>query len=68
MTRISSYIIGSPVGDGKALLVHGYSGALDLVECSNYDFLEANKGKDISNESLDEDMFNFLCKRGYTPL
>lgn len=65
MARVSSYIIGAPVGDGKALLVHGYSGALDLVELSSYEFLEVNKGRIISDEALGKNIAQHLYNRGY---
>ena len=65
MARVSSYLIGTYVGDGKAVFVHGYSGALDLVESVVFDILESSKDGNIEKKSLDDDLYQFLCERGY---
>lgn len=65
--RKSSYVI--PVcldnKEGKYMLVHGYTGALDLVPESVASLFEEERIHDPLPNKLSEDVWNFLLKRGY---
>lgn len=45
--RVSSYIIPTQVDDDKYLLVHGYTGAIDIVGKEIGEFMQKHEGKDI---------------------
>ena len=67
MARLSNYVIDTEITDeNKNMLVHGYTGALDLIDRELATYLKNNK------DSLDRDTFPFgeenydlLNKRGY---
>ncbi len=64
--RVSSYIIPTKVDDDKYMLVHGYSGAIDLVDAETADFLCFNNDVDrILEHKLDDETISFLQSRGY---
>lgn len=61
--RVSSYIIPTQVADDKYILVHGYSGAVDLVDADVARRLEP--GTAVGDREFDEDTRVTLCSRGY---
>ncbi len=61
--RVSSYIIPTEVDTDKYILVHGYSGAVDLVDSDVAALLAAGDKADLS--SLDDDTRTTLESRGY---
>ncbi len=68
--RTSSYIIYVRLSDSnKFILMHGYSGAVDLVEESVVKFLKKNEGRNknklLREELISEDTKKILEKRGY---
>lgn len=64
--RVSSYIIPTPVADDKYILVHGYSGAVDLVSGQIGEFLTENRNRNsLSNEALDKETVDYLKSRKY---
>ncbi|MBU1097796.1 MAG: SPASM domain-containing protein [Bacteroidetes bacterium] len=61
--RASDYIIKIKTGDkGKYLLVHGYTGATDIVNENVVKFLQNIK---ILRNSISDETFNILKRRGY---
>lgn len=61
--RKSSYIISVPVDTDKYVMLHGYSGAMDVVDKSIIVDLEEH---DSFDETIfDKETFKVLCKRGY---
>lgn len=64
--RVSSYIIPTQVDNDQYMLVHGYSGAIDIVDTYIARFLFMNKdADDISLHNLDKEIIDHLIKRGY---
>lgn len=61
--RVSSYIIKVSVEAGKVMLLHGYSGAIDVVDISVADLL--CEGQTVSEEGMDKALMQSLSKRGY---
>lgn len=61
--RVSSYIIPTQVADDKYILVHGYSGAVDLVEADVARRLVP--GTTVGDGEFDEDTRATLSSRGY---
>lgn len=61
--RVSSYIIPTQVADDKYILVHGYSGAVDLVDADVARRLVT--GTAVGDGEFDEDTRATLCSRGY---
>lgn len=61
--RVSSYIIKVSVEAGKVMLLHGYSGAIDVVDTSVADLL--CEGQTVSEEGMDKALMQTLSKRGY---
>ena len=60
MNRVSSYIMPVKISRDKTMLIHGYSGAMDVVEDALAQSL--HKG-DVAN--LDNECVEYLIKRGY---
>ena len=60
MNRISSYIIPIELSKEKTMLIHGYSGAMDVVENS---LAQRLKNGDI--DTLDIQTTEYLIKRGH---
>ena len=63
--RVSSYIIPTKVDEDKYLLVHGYTGAVDLVDSKVAEYLAGNVADEVQESALDEDVVETLLSRGY---
>lgn len=64
--RVSSYIIPTQVADDKYILVHGYSGAIDIVSGEIGKFLSVNRNKDVlSDNLLNKEAVDYLMSRKY---
>lgn len=61
--RPSSYTVIVPMHKGYCILLHGYSGAIDVVTEDIAFLLECNDS--YIGESMDVDTINMLLKRGY---
>lgn len=61
--RVSSYIIPVKVEEDKYMLLHGYSGAMDIVDTSVVKLL--SKKEAVDETDLNEDLLQTLLKRGY---
>lgn len=64
--RVSSYIIPTKVDEDNYMLVHGYSGAIDLVPTDVAELLIQHEGlENLSKTMLDSDTLQSLISRGY---
>jgi len=63
MTRVSSYIIQVELEPDKVMLLHGYSGAMDIVDNATAAKLCSNNI--ICENDFDAELLNTLRKRGY---
>lgn len=61
--RISSYIISTQVSSDKYMLVHGYTGAIDIIDKNTFKALNALK--DGINHNFSPEEWNLLHARGY---
>ncbi len=63
--RLSSYIIPTKVDNDKYLLVHGYTGAVDLVDSAVAECLSVYANVDVPEAAFDENIKTTLMSRGY---
>lgn len=65
--RISSYVIPIKLEDeiNKYMLMHGYTGAIDIVGEEVVTKLLHHQGQFIDLTSFDEEIGEYLIKRGY---
>lgn len=61
--RVSSFIIPVKVDDKKYMLLHGYSGAMDIVDEDI--FIKLKENTTISNITIPDELLNHLIKRKY---
>jgi uncharacterized protein len=60
--RISSYVIPIEVTSDKYMLLHGYSGAIDIIEKHVWDML---KNRNFNDRFDDNELLEYLAKRNY---
>lgn len=66
MTRVSSYIIGARLPErDEVVMVHGYTGALDVVSTDLYDALQAGIKDQSALDEIPAELQQDLAKRGY---
>jgi uncharacterized protein len=65
--RPSDYNIHVPLpNSGKYIMIHGYSGAVDVVDKKVVEFLQTfQEGDDVDNTSLGAEVVEVLKQRGY---
>ena len=64
MNRISSYIIPIQLSNNKYIIIHGYTGAFDIIDKSLKDLL-STKGIVSVNDFPDSSTYATLKERGY---
>ncbi len=61
--RKSSYVISAQVDTDKYVMLHGYSGAMDIVDKNIV--LDLERHTFFDETVFDKETFDVLCKRGY---
>lgn len=65
--RVSSFLIPVKLEntDNQYMLIHGYTGAIDVVEGHVVEYLKAQGRKSPNNLQISSDTMNVLLRRGY---